>query len=410
MVHGSNHCPLVIALVRTVRVLLTIILAALAATSLAIGIWQFTVAMAFPLHRRETVDDPFNPAISILKPLKGGDAETAECLRSWMRQRYNGPMEVLFGVSSENDLICETVRELIKAYPEAAARLVICGDQPGGNPKISKVIELIRQSRHEVLCVSDADVFAEPDFLDCAVKPLQNHAVGLVSAFYKFPAGQTFAMRLEALAVNVDFWSQVLQARSLSPLRFALGAAMLIPREKLNRICGFESLRDFLADDYELGRRMAATRSRIEVAGSVVECRSARVAALQVWDHQVRWARTIRACRPWSYFLSIVANATLWPALWAALQPGRISATMLVFSLGFRIFAAGRMEARLAGRSTISSSWMILVKDFLQVGVWSSAFLGKTVIWQGVRYRVGSGGRLASVRSRPCAKKDAGAA
>ena len=52
----------------------------------------------------------------------------------------------------------------------------------------------------------------------------------------------TRAMQWEAVAINADFWSQVLQAQSLKPLDFALGAVMALRRKQLEEIGGFAAL------------------------------------------------------------------------------------------------------------------------------------------------------------------------
>jgi ceramide glucosyltransferase len=305
-------------------VALTIILAALTAMSLALGLWQLVVGLSFPLHRRNRVAT-FTPAISILKPLKGCDAETSDCLRSWLRQRYEGSFEILFGVGSRADPVCDVLRQLLDAHPDIEARLVICPDRLGLNPKVSQLARLAREARYDMICVSDADVFAPPDFLTNTVQPLSEASLGLVSAPYCFAEGRSLEMKVEAVSVNADFWSQVLQARSLAPMRFALGAALMLRREKLEAIGGFAALSDYLADDYELGQRVAGTGARLDLGTVVVECRSPRLTPGEVWAHQVRWARTIRACRPWAYFFSLLGNAAVWPALWVCLQPGPLT-------------------------------------------------------------------------------------
>jgi len=375
-------------------VVLTIILAALAAISLVLGLWQYLAARRFPLHRREG-DAIFAPGISILKPLKGLDAETAGCLRSWLTQKYSGPVEILFGAGSEEDPVCEVVRRLIQEHSTANAQLIICRDRLGLNAKVSKLAQLARCARHKIICVSDADVFAPPDFLCHTVQPLRKKSVGLVNALYRFAKGPTFEMQLEALAVNADFWSQVLQARSLGPMRFALGAAMMLRREKLDEIHGFSALMDYLADDYELGRRVAETGARVELGRVVVECRSAPLTAREVWNHQVRWARTIRACRPWAYFFSILANATLWPVLWAAARPEPAVQLAAALCLGVRMFAAWHLEKRMTGVGRLESCGLALLKDLGQACVWAAAFLGRGVVWRGEQYRVERGGKLA---------------
>jgi len=41
--------------------------------------------------------------------------------------------------------------------------------------------------------------------------------------FYRLANPSTLAMQWEAIAINADFWSQVLQSQTLKPLDFALG-------------------------------------------------------------------------------------------------------------------------------------------------------------------------------------------
>src|SRR5207249_3973973 len=176
-------------------------------------------------------------------------------------------------------------------------------DQPGSN-------------RDRVIIISDSDVHVPPDLLANVVAPLCDEGVGLVSCFYRLAYPATLAMQFEAIAINADFWSQVLQAQNLKPLDFALGAVMATTRRRLESIGGFEALKDFLADDYQLGNLIARKGGRIVLCPVVVECRESPKSWREVWRHQLRWARTIRICQPVPYFFSILGNATLWPLLW----------------------------------------------------------------------------------------------
>ena len=116
-------------------------------------------------------------------------------------------------------------------------------------------------------------------------------------------------------AVNADFWSQVLQARTLRSQDFALGAVMATRRAQLAELGGFRALVDFLADDYQLGNQLARRGYCIELCPVVVECWERPQGWREVWAHQLRWARTVRVCQPAPYFLSILSNATVWPIL-----------------------------------------------------------------------------------------------
>jgi ceramide glucosyltransferase len=404
-------------------VFVTVILFGLTLFSSVVLVWQFVEAWRFPLHRRVS-DESFAPAITILKPLKGFDMHTAECLRSWMTQKYSGPVQILFAVQEQDDPVCHIVRALLSEYPDQDAELVHTAEVLGPNIKVSNLVQLARRAKHGILCVSDADVRVPEDFLVQAVSPLRQPEVGLVNCFYQLANAETLAMRWEAIAVNADFWSQVLQSNTLQPQAFALGAVMMARRAQIEQIGGFESLLDHLADDYQLGHKIARTGARIELSPVVVECVDSAMSFTAVWKHQLRWARTIRASRPGPYFFSILSNAQLWSALLAlfgnigafplvrdsVFYGGSVSQRMqhlltsvhvpwvLVIFLAvlvLRVTMAGELQRRLTrSRDALRYWWMVPAKDFLGAAVWAVSFLGGTVEWRGRKFRLGSGGRL----------------
>ena len=394
------------------------VLAVLALLSLALALWQWLAARRFPLHQR-TAEADFAPAISLLKPLKGCDDTTAESLQSWFSQNYSGQMQILLGVADANDPACNIAREIIARNPMCDAQLVICEKLAGANAKVAKLAQLEKLAKHNLILVSDADVRVPPDFLANLAAPLRDEKTGLVNCFYRLANPSTTAMRWEAVAINADFWSQVLQSQTLKPLDFALGAAMLIRRDALAKIGGFQSLADCLADDYQLGHRISQNGHRIELCPVVAECWDAPMNWRDVWKHQLRWARTIRVCQPLPYFFSILSNATLWPLLWLvsglskwlpmtypnapvdsfryfeikiALFEGMILAIM---SLMIRIVLAENLQRRFTPeRNLVSPFWLVPVKDLLQAAIWFCAFAGNTVEWRGRKMTLRRDGTL----------------
>lgn len=396
---------------------LHVILAALALLSLVITLWQWLAARRFPLHQR-AADISFTPGVTLLKPLKGLDPETRGCLESWFQQDYRGPVQLLFGVAAAEDPVCDLVRKLIAEHPQANAQLVLCPEQLGPNAKVSTLVHLERLAQHDHFIVSDADTRVPPDFLAQVLQPLRDPQAGLVNCFYALTNPTTLAMQWEAVAVNADFWSQVLQSRSLKPLDFALGAVMATRRQQLNEIGGFRALVDYLADDYQLGNQIAKRGYRIELCPVVVECREREQGWREVWAHQLRWARTIRVCQPVPYFFSILSNATWWATaamvesfmvLFAkghelrmlSLQVESALIVLAAFML-IRILLAAHLSARCTGNLSFAAV-LAPLKDLLQVPIWALAFLGNTVVWRGQRLRVLPGGKLVSVRPPPSA-------
>lgn len=378
------------------------ILLSLALVSVALSFWQFCAAQKFPLHQRRAPAAP-PPGVTILKPLKGADTATRDCLESWCRQQYGGPVQILFGVREPADPARAVAASLIDRYGRPDWSVVTCGSSLGANPKVSTLAQLWPQARHQHIVISDADVKVGPDFLENFVAALEEPEAGLVCAFYRIPDGPTLAMRVEAVAVNADFWSQVLQSQTLKPAAFALGAAMLTTRAKLEGIGGFPALADYLADDYELGRRIASSGSRIIFSPMVVDCLGPVQGWGEVWRHQLRWARTIRVCQPVPYFFSILSNVSLWLLLLALAGLPAWALAMAAAGLGWRMFNASLLQSRLCQKPRFGTWWLAPLKDALAFLAWAAAFCGQEITWRGERFRLRRSGKLeragADVRS-----------
>lgn len=372
--------------------------AILAVLSLVLAIWRWLVSERFPLHGRAPAPRAPLPGLTLLKPLKGHNAETKRCLRSWFTQQYPGPVQILCGVASAGDPVCEVVRELLAEFPGADARLIICAEDMGASGKVSTLRQLEPHIRHPLIMVSDADVEAPGDFAADVAPLLTVPGAGLVNCFYRLANPVTTAMRWEAIAINADFWTQVLQARSLGPIDFALGAVMAMPGSMLRQIGGFAPLADYLADDYELGRSIARAGGRIEFASAVVDCREAPAGWKEVWKHQLRWGRTIRVCRPLPYFMSVLGNATLWPLLWLLAGNAPMAGPFFLWALLFRVASAARQQSRLTQSGTpLFYWWLTPVKDLLDVLIWAAAFWGNRIEWRGGRYQIVAGGKLLKI-------------
>lgn len=408
-------------------VILNLVFGSLACLSFALLLWQWIAARRFPLHQR-VAGNFVCPPVTLLKSLKGCDAETENCLRSWFTQQYPGAVQILFGLASADDPVCKIVHQLLREFPNVDAQLVVCENLTGANAKVSKLAQLAKLAKHDVLVISDADVRVAEDFLVNAVPSISKESnsgsaesaneVGLVNCFYRLANPTTLAMRWEAVAINADFWSQVLQSKSLKPLDFALGAVMVTHRKYLDEIGGFESLKDCLADDYQLGHRIAKKGHRIELCHMVVECWHSPQSWREVWKHQLRWARTIRVCQPVPYFFSILSNATLWPLLWllaalpvtVAFNSGAgtdhngmmtthiaipLAVVAAIVFIAIRIFVSGDLQRRLMQSRTHGQHfWLAPFKDLLQVGIWLGAFIGNTIEWRGQKFTLKPDGSL----------------
>jgi len=338
------------------------------------------------------------PPVSILKPLKGIDPEIWESLCSHCEQQYP-EYELIFGVTDAADPACEIVRKLQAKYPTRAIKLIVCGQILGANVKVSNLAQMLAAARHEILLVNDSDIRVAPDYLEQVVAPLADPAVGLVTCLYRGVPAPTLGSHLEALTISTDFVPGVLSARLLEKgLRFGLGSTLAFRRQELASIGGFESLLDYLADDYELGRRIAATGKRVELSSATVETFLPAYTLRQFWQHQLRWSRTIRDARRWGYTGLLFTFGLPWAIATVLAAHGAAWAWAL-----FAVTVAARLAvglgtslAVLHDRDVLRSILLLPVRDLLAPFVWAAGLVGNRIHWRGDDFTL-KDGKLARV-------------
>ncbi|MDD5287401.1 MAG: ceramide glucosyltransferase, partial [Desulfuromonadaceae bacterium] len=67
--------------------------------------------------QKKVFDLPCLPGVTILKPVKGLDADSYDNFVSFCRQQYEGPLQLLFAVASADDQIITVIRQLIADFP-----------------------------------------------------------------------------------------------------------------------------------------------------------------------------------------------------------------------------------------------------------------------------------------------------
>ena len=334
------------------------------------------------------------PPISILKPLKGIDPEIYESFRSHCDQDYPGEYEIIFGVSEANDPAVEIVKRLQQEFPQRQIQLVVCSERLGVNVKVSNLVQMLRVARYDCLIVNDSDIRVDSDYLRRVVSPLSDPDVGMVTCLYRGVASATFGSCLESLGISTDFAAGVLVARFVEGgIHFGLGSTLVFWRHGLQAIGGFESLVDYLADDYELGKRISDSGRRIVLSELVVATFLPPYTVKQFLQHQLRWARSIRDSRrggylglaltfglPWAILAALANYKQIW--LWGLLAAVIVLRFAVALVVGLKI---------LRDRQVLSWLFMLPLRDFVAVLVWVASFGGNTIDWRGDTFTLRNG-------------------
>ncbi len=323
------------------------------------------------------------PPVSLLKPLRGADPELHEALRSHCVQDYP-EFEVLLGVGDAADPAVAVAEQLAREFP-GRVRLVLCPEVLGANRKVSKLVQMLVQARHGHVLVNDSDIRVPPDYLRRIFAHFEDPAVGMVTCLYRGRAGSTLGSRLEALGISTDFIPGVLAARQLEGVRFGLGSTLALSRKALDAIGGFQPIVDYLADDYELGSRVAKSGMKVALSRFVVETHVHEYSFGRFLEHQLRWARTVRHSRPAGYLGMALSFGQTWAL--AALLLSRFAPwawALLALTVLVRWGMALGVGAGLLGdREVVRSFWLLPVRDALSVVVWLGSYAGRRIHWRG---------------------------
>ena len=330
----------------------------------------------------------FTPPVSILKPVRGSDERFAEAIASHAAQNYP-EYEILFGISDLADGSRAEIEELMAAHPGLPIRIVVA-ESHARNAKVGVLEELAAEARHPFLLVNDGDILVGPDYLRQVIAPLEDESVGLVTCLYRGSAG-SFATRSEALGIATEFAPSVLVARQVGVREFAMGSTLAFRARDLERIGGFPTIRDFLADDYQLGKRLTGLGMRVVLASPVLETWLGAGAWRAVWKHQLRWSRTIRVSNTAGYLGYAITHTVLWALIaGAAGNPIAGGACYLVRMAAGLIIAAFVMK----DEASVRMGWWMPARDGFGLAVWLAGLFGSRVEWRGVRLKIDQAGRI----------------
>jgi ceramide glucosyltransferase len=348
----------------------------------------------FRRERTKPLSD-FCPPVSVIKPVRGVDFATYENFASFCRQDYPN-YEVLFCVNELNDPAVPVIQKLIADFPQRHIRILSGAPRYGTNQKVNNLALLAKEAQHEILIQSDGDVRVGPNYLRELAAPFHDAQVGALSCFYRAIAEPNLGAELEAVGAASDFFAGALVADWKEGVTFALGASVATTKTWLAKIGGYEGFADLLADDYEIGNRVHKAGGKVLLSREIVWTMYPAQTLQGFWEHQVRWARTVRVVRPFSFLGLLATHGLPWAVLAALIAPKAwISLAYVVGYLVLRTYVAwvvgvwGIQDGVLRHKL-----WLVPFRDAIHFLVWLAGFTSNRVTWGGIEYEIREGKML----------------
>jgi len=373
-----------------------LVAAAIGAAVIVLQVWvlrrHLRAAPAIPRAR---------PPISILKPLCGLDDELADNLAAFAALPYPD-YEVVLGVASADDAAFPVAQWAVGRWPERF-RLVIQRAAPGLNPKVNQLIGLAAAARAELLVISDSNTRVPGGYLDEIAAHLDDPTVGLVT-HPLVGIGDTSAAtvssgaRLDHLHLTATITPGFIAASVLCCKTYVVGKSMAMRRSDVERIGGFRAVKDVLAEDFVLGRRIPAELGKRVVLGrNVVSCVTVHRSLSAFAARYARWSVMQRQCAGLPAYLGLfLHNPVLLATLALAIAPSRtavLSLALICVARALADAAAGRLaRGRAFGLRTL---WLVPLEELLSGAAWLHGLCRNTIVWRSNRLRVGRGSVLS---------------
>jgi ceramide glucosyltransferase len=327
--------------------------------------------------------------ISILKPLSGLDLELESNLRTFFEQDYPD-FEILFAVRSADDPAAAVVEKLRVEYAQIPSRLLVTGEPRYSNAKVYSLELMLQAAAHDLVVMSDSDTRVRPDMLQTLGSEFQDSRIGVATCPYRAVPGRGFWSRLEATGLNSNFMAGILVARMLEGMRFAVGPTIAARKSVLQSIGGFSRLKDYLAEDFVMGKFAARAGYGVMLSSYVIEHHIGNNDLAHNAAHRLRWARSTRRSRPLGYLGQLFTMPLPLALLICAVH--RSWWPVLLVTLAVRVLAAGIVAGKVLKARL---NWAVLpIEDLAGLCFWVAGFFGNTVVWRGHRYRLHADGRF----------------
>lgn len=376
------------------------------------------------------VNPDWTPGITILKPVRGVDAEAYENFISFCCLDYPADrVQILFGALEPEDPALEFARRLQMEFPHYDVGVYAAPPDAarGTNRKVCNLLALLPHAKHSLIVLCDSDMRVTPDYLRRIAAPFEKDwqtapdgsllptpyplhptpytlsPVGLVTCPYRGGKAQSIAAMLEAISIGADFIPSTFVSRAVEGVSFALGSTIALPQRVLEQIGGFEPLLDELADDFRLGNGVSKAGYEVVLSDYVIEDILGREQFGAMWARRLRWSRTLKVCRPAGYAGAIITHGMVLALLYlAAMQFSPLGWLVFVSVFALRTITALAITLRYTGdRSILRYLPLLPLSDLLSFALYVLSFCGNQIVWRGERFRLLPGGKLQKTDSRP---------
>jgi len=338
------------------------------------------------------------PFVSILKPIKGIDDGLEENLESFFQLNYP-EYEIIFGSAEENDPGLEIVMSLMRKYTKIPARIVTGSSGKGANPKVSTLLKMFDYAKGDIVVISDSNTRVEPGYLKESIPYFDDPKVALLSHFLTGKGEKSIGAIFEHM--HICGFIPVAQAFASVYARITpvIGKSMIIRKKHLEEVGGLESLSDYLAEDYLLGRKLSSHKKKVLISPHTVTNFNSQTTVSNFFRRHHRWLAMRWRINPASCILEFFSIPTVGLILWLTGGASSIFYPILLY-IAYILLEQGVIAMVRDGKPLPLISFLLFpIKDLLHIAILISSVTKSSVEWRGNYFKLGWKTKLTPVKA-----------
>jgi ceramide glucosyltransferase len=380
--------------------MLTLSTILIAAAAVSVSLYFIGVAAAL-LHIRTRTRQPLPagerlPGISLLKPMKGLEENLEDCLRSFFEQDYPGALEIVFASAHRDDPGIQVARRVAKEYPGVRTRFVMSDENWGLNPKVANLQGALSAASHDLVLQTDANVWAPRDYVRSVVREFVEQDASLLSSLVCGVGERSIGAAMENLQLTTYVAPACCAALKVAGIACVIGKSMLLRRSELRALGGLELVKDSLAEDFLLGRHFVANGKRVLLSPTPICNLNVDMPVERLLARHARWLKMRAVIHPPGFTADFFANpiAVALLALWANDFDPTFTVGVAAL-ICVKTIVDGLLVRAIRGvPMKLQHVLWVAVKDALMFGIWLYATFSRSVVWRGIRFRLGSDSQL----------------
>ncbi len=329
----------------------------------------------------------FLPPISVLKPVNGIEGNLYQNLLSFVNQDYP-EYEIVIGIQSPDDPAIELVERLKKEFPNKVIKYIVSERTLGYNPKINNLYGMMPVAEHDYMVISDSNVTVDKDYLRENIRYLADRRVGLVTNLIKGIGGESVGALFENLHLN-SFVIGNVSLLDIADQKVVVGKSIFFRKSQFDRLGGIWELRNYLAEDYLMGRMYRRHGYEIVVSPQLISTTNHSWTLKRFLNRHARWAQLRWNLNKPAYVGELLTNFSFWSLLFAAASGFSYEASLVAaFCWGAKIIGDTLMNETLRTGLGLRQCLAAPIKDLVIAFTWPIPLVNRRTKWRGNPVRI----------------------